>query len=209
MTGCILQDVRIAGDFVGMISAASAYERGATTIDILASAWSLGGLTDPDASDEETTRRLNHFVLDCAAHVLAAFAHLIDNAHDTAGTLAAARALTDARPLDGDFEILKKTPRRWTQATKFEAAWSAAHAILASWLDDEAATGHHDAMTLAQLCVLQWTEGRQGSDDRTAGGAGRQADEAAWQAQRLRYWLLSEAPRPLEIASNEAVGFVR
>lgn len=204
MSDCILQDVRIAGDYVGMISAVQAFERGATTSDILASAWSLAGLIDPDANDEETCRRLNHFALDCAEHVLAAFPRRIDNADEAAAAIAAARALTDASPLDGDFEILEKTPRRWSHRTKFEAAWGAAHDILASWLDDETVTEELDPMTLAQLCWLQWTEARQGGDDRATGSAGRQADEMAcersWQARRLRYWLLSDAPQPLETA---------
>jgi hypothetical protein len=177
---CILQDVRIGADYIGAIEAKNAFDRGARTSEIVATAWSLANLPEPDADAEETARRLCLFILDCAAHAIEGEA-----SSDAETLIRSARDLVET-DVDALGKSLDMNLGRWAYGSKFDAAWSTACMLLKNCF--EGADDCRDPVLLAQICA----------------GAGRREAEAAWQDQRLMHWLLAADPQSLPIAGKIA-----
>ena len=183
---CILQDVRVGADYIGAIAAKDAFELGASTSEIVATAWTMANLPEPDANAEETARRLSLFILDCAAHA-------IEGADDFA--VGAAEAIRSARDLAETptprtgFDVQGKDLATWAYQAKFDAAWSTACTLLKRCFDDADQADCHDPVLLAQICA----------------DAGRSEAEAAWQDERLMHWLLTADPQPLPLGGAAAM----
>ncbi len=176
---CVLQDLRIGSNYIGIIAARDAFDLGASTSEIVATAWSMAKLLEPDRDAKKTARRLSHFVLDCTAHAVINGVNRAD-VEAAATAISSARQLVDAATPCWDILVSGQSLQAWAYGSKFDAAWSTACAILQSGLGAER-SARHDPMILAQTYVAPELE----------------RDEIAWQDQRLKHWLLSARPQPL------------